>query len=217
LGGYGFTCPEENPEKIIKSKQIMDLALDLDCRVVTTHIGVIPEDETHPRWRIMKEACEELGKYADQVGAIFAIETGPETSAVLKRFLDYLSCKGVRVNLDPANLVMVTGDDPVQAVYNLKDYIIHTHAKDGRLLKLTNPEFLYHTYGVDSEPIDEWEYCIETPLGEGQVDFDRYLEALHDIGYNGFLTIEREVGDHPEQDIRLAVQFLKEKLKRFEK
>ena len=38
---------------------------------------------------------------------------------------------------------------------------------------------------------------------------DNYLKALEDIGYRGFLTIEREVGEHPEKDIAAAVVVLK--------
>lgn len=57
------------------------------------------------------------------------------------------------------------------------------------------------------------DYFKETPLGEGDVDFDRYLKALDEVGYKGFLTIEREVGDNPEKDIRMAVDFLKIRLK----
>ncbi|HCS75522.1 MAG TPA: xylose isomerase, partial [Clostridiales bacterium] len=112
--GKGFADRKENPALIEKSKRIMDLAKDLETDIITTHIGVVPEDPKHPRWSIIQEACEELGEYGDNVGASFAIETGPETSAVLKKFLDSLHSSGVRVNLDPANLVMVTGDDPVQ-------------------------------------------------------------------------------------------------------
>lgn len=79
----------------------------------------------------MQEACFELSRYADSLNAHFAIETGPEIAATLKAFLDDLHSTGVAVNLDPANLVMVTKDDPVQAVYTLKDYIVH-HARQGR-------------------------------------------------------------------------------------
>ncbi len=212
--GEGFADRENNPRRIEKSKRIMDLAKDLGTNIITTHIGVVPDDPNHPRWAILQEACEALGEYGDQVGAYFAIETGPETSAVLKKFLDSLNSKGVRVNLDPANLVMVTGDDPVQAVYNLKDYIVHTHAKDGIKLKECNPEVVY---GMIEEQIQLGEAFKEVPLGEGSVDFVEYLKALHAIGYNGFLTIEREVGDNPEKDIRTAVEFLTgtiEKLKK---
>ena len=57
------------------------------------------------------------------------------------------------------------------------------------------------------------EAFIEVPLGRGEVDFARYLAALEEIGYRGFLTIEREVGDNPYGDIELAVSFLKDKMR----
>ena len=121
--GKGFGNKEQNPELIEKSKRIIDLALDLETNIVTTHIGVVPSDKNHERYKIMQEACFELASYADSVNAHFAIETGPEVSMVLKEFLDSLNSTGVAVNLDPANFKMVTGDDPVQAVHNLKKYI----------------------------------------------------------------------------------------------
>ena len=213
--GHGFGDADLNPGLIEKSKRIVDLAKDLETNVVTTHIGVVPKDPSHPRYAIMHNACKELAAYADSVDAHFAIETGPEEALTLKNFLDGLESKGVSVNLDPANFVMVTGDDPVQAVYTLKDYIVHTHAKDGRRLFYKDPEIVY---GIKkeikdvSDTIVESASYIELPLGEGDVDFTNYLKALNDIGYKGFLTIEREVGDDPETDIRKAVTFLKERI-----
>ena len=38
------------------------------------------------------------------------------------------------------------------------------------------------------------------------------VKALDDIGFHGFLTIEREVGDDPIRDIRAAVDFLKARI-----
>jgi len=206
--GGGFVNAQENAAKIERSKRIMELAKDLETNVVTTHIGVVPQDAEHPRYKILQEACEQLGEFADNIGASFAIETGPEKSMVLKKFLDSLKSKGVRVNLDPANLVMVAADDPVEAVYNLKDYIVHTHAKDGIMYKAFEPEVLYHHTG-DYEIIKWEDYFDEVPLGHGNVKFKSYIKALDDIGYDGFLTIEREVGDNPEKDIMEAVGFLK--------
>ena len=209
LGGGGFTKPEKNTEKITRSKLILDLAKDLETDVVTTHIGVVPGDPGHPRYKIMQEACGALAEYADSVEAHFAIETGPETSATLKGFLDSLGSRGVAVNLDPANLVMVTGDDPAGAVVTLKDYIVHTHAKDGRQLKYRDPEIVY---GMVKGHIVTGPSFEEVPLGEGQVDWDAYLNALRGIGYKGFLTVEREVGDQPYVDIVNAIEFLKAKI-----
>ena len=205
--GMGFFRPERNPELIERSKRILDLAKDLETDIVTTHIGVVPEDENNERYKIMQEACFELSRYADSIGSHFAIETGPETSAVLKKFLDALNSTGVAVNLDPANLVMVTGDDPVGAVYNLRDYIVHTHAKDGVMLHRGDPEVIYNVTPHAAE-LDKIDYFKEVPLGTGGVDFAAYLAALEDIGYRGFLTIEREVGDNPAADILTAKNYL---------
>lgn len=206
--GKGFTDPQLIPSLIEKSKVIMELAKELECDVVTTHIGVVPQDPNHPRYKIMQDACGELCRYADSMGSHFAIETGPETSLTLKNFLDSLGSNGVAVNLDPANLAMVTGDDPVGAVYNLKDYIVHTHAKDGNKLRESNPEFIYQTVHPIPENYFGVQYFEEVPLGTGSVDFEKYLAALDDIGYTGFLTIEREVGENPENDIKTAVDYL---------
>ena len=209
--GQGFMNPEKNPALIEKSKRIMDLAKDLDCDIVTTHIGVVPADKNHPRYEIMQRACYELAQYADAMGSHFAIETGPETAVVLKAFLDDLGSTGVAVNLDPANLVMVTEDDPVAAVHTLQKYIVHTHAKDGISLLPSNPELVYHA--VEHDGWDAEESFREVPLGQGSVDFPAWLKALEDIGYTGYLTIEREVGDDPAADIALAAGFLRDLMK----
>jgi len=192
--GSGFEIAEENKWRVKRSKEIMDLAKKLECNVVTTHIGVVPAEECEKK-EIMRAACRELALYADSIGSYFAVETGPESAKLLCEFLDSLGASGVRVNYDPANLVMVVADDPVAGVHTLSKYIVHTHAKDG--------------IQVSANPL-KWE---ELPLGQGGVNWDEYLKALKAVGYDGYLTIEREVGENPEADIKLAVDFLKEKLK----
>lgn len=207
--GHGFGDADKNPGLIEQSKRILDLAKEWQTDVVTTHIGVVPGDAAHPRYRIMQDACGQLAEYADSMQAHFAVETGPEPAQVLCGFLDSLYSTGVAVNMDPANLVMVTGDDPVRAVHTLKRYIVHTHAKDGRKLFDKNPELIY---GIVAEDVVTDPAFEELPLGQGDVPIDAYLQALRDIGYSGYLTIEREVGSNPLQDIAAAVAYLKERL-----
>ncbi|MNC25699.1 Xylose isomerase-like TIM barrel [compost metagenome] len=218
LGGHGFQDPAQNRAKIDKSKRIMELAKELGTDIVTTHIGIVPPNRDSQIYETMHIACEELSRYAHEMNAYFAIETGPETAAHLKMFLDGLGSKGVSVNFDPANMVMVTGDDPVQGVHALKDYIVHTHAKDGVKLAEIDPRNVYGQYGYEAPALDHEKIAEmaetgqafrEVPLGTGSVDWNGYLQALNDIGYKGYLTIEREVGSNPEADIRLAVEFLK--------
>lgn len=206
--GSGFGNPEMNPELIEESRRIMEIALEMETNIVTTHIGVVPSDPNHPRYKIMQDACGTLAAYADSLGAHFAIETGPEPAKVLKGFLDGLHSRGVAVNLDPANLVMVSGDNPVEAAHTLKDYIVHTHAKDGRMLYELDPEIVYGVRPKSPELVESPSF-IELPLGEGNVPLKEYLAALEEVGYRGFLTIEREVGENPGRDIAAAVDFLK--------
>lgn len=210
MGGYGFEIEADNAERVEKTKRIVDLALEFGTNVVTTHIGVIPADKNDPKYSVMLAALTECGLYAKSRGATLAIETGPEKAATLLQFLKDTK-GGVGVNLDPANFTMVTGQDAVEAVYMLKDYIVHTHAKDGNMLDPDqDPADVYHAFAVGG--VDALNACKgfeEVPLGEGSVDWDNYIKALREIGFDGFLTIEREAGPDPEADIAMAVGFLK--------
>ncbi len=210
--GHGFFNPEHNKENIERSKRILELAKELGTDVVTTHIGVVPKDPSHPRYGIMQDACGQLAEYANQLGSHFAIETGPEPADVLRKFLDTLPSDGVGVNLDPANLHMCFNCDAAEAVRILKPYIVHTHAKDGVYKKFCDSEIMY---GILPLPADyqEEDYCEEVPLGQGGVNWKEYLSALDGIGYRGFLTIERETGDDPAGDIRMAADFLRAQMK----
>ena len=152
--------------------------------------GRIPDDLSDPGYRTAAEALEEIGAHGDKIGVIFASETGPESGAALAKFLKSLKTKSVMANYDPANIVM-RGFDPVQGAYDLAGLIAHTHAKDG---------------------ISPGPKRGEVPLGEGEVPWPKYLRALKEIGYDGYLTIEREVGANPAADIATAVTFLKGQL-----
>jgi L-ribulose-5-phosphate 3-epimerase len=71
-----------------------------------------------------------------------------------------------------------------------------------------DPVALYRAFAEGSGDIRPEDCIREVPLGEGAVDFPRYLASLRSVGYEGFLTIEREVGERPEEDIRRAIVFL---------
>ncbi|UCC68813.1 MAG: sugar phosphate isomerase/epimerase [Armatimonadota bacterium] len=190
--GRGFVGGDHISEDVEKTKRMMDLARSLGVKVLTSHIGRIPEDKGDPAYRVATEALEEIGAHGDAIGVTFASETGPESGAALAEFLKGLKAKSIRANYDPANMVM-TGFDPVQGVRDLEDLIVHTHAKDG---------------------MGPGPNRGEVPLGEGEVPWPEYLRALKEIGYDGYLTIEREVGEDPAADIVTAAGFLREQLAR---
>jgi L-ribulose-5-phosphate 3-epimerase len=183
--GQGFIDAERNKTLVPKVKANIDLAVDLGVSIITTHIGHVPDDEKSPVWNVLVAALNDIGRHADKKNVVLATETGPESGATLAKLIKKLDTKAIRVNFDPANLVM-SKFDHLQAVRDLAPYIVHTHAKDG---KRGNGE---------------------VALGKGDVDFPHYLQVIKDTGFNGFFTIEREVGDNPEADIVQAISFLKE-------
>ena len=181
----GFADPATVDERIAHTKQMFDLCVDLRTPILTTHIGLVPEDKNGRAYADLVAAVREVADYAADRGGCFATETGPEPGESLAAFLGTVNSGGAKANYDPANLCM-SGFDHIEDVRVLKNYIVHTHAKDGLFRQEK-----------------------EVALGKGDVHFPEYLAALRAIGFSGYLTIERECGDDPVADIVEAIRFLK--------
>ena len=182
--GAGLVDEARNRELLPKIKANIDLAVDLGTGIITTHIGRVPEDRADPVWSTLARALNEIGAYAQARGVVLATETGPEPGSTLRALLDSLDTEAIRVNFDPANFILY-GYDHRQALDDLREYIVHTHAKDAK-----------RGQG-------------EVPLGEGEVDFTWYVGKLRAFGYQGFYTIEREAGRDPVGDVKKAIAFLR--------
>lgn len=189
IGGFG--AAEGLEDRIARTKAMLELTARMGVRVMTTHIGVVPEDKSHPQWRRIHDSLKELAPTCERLDVYFATETGPEHPVVLRELLDAVGSRYISVNFDPANFVMY-GYDAVGAVTVLRDYIVHTHAKDGRRIGVHQIE--------------------EYPLGQGDVWWPRYIQRLQDVGYDGFLTVEREGGSNRVGEVRQAVAFLQQLL-----
>ncbi|MBE3576975.1 MAG: sugar phosphate isomerase/epimerase [Limnochordales bacterium] len=187
----GFAQEEHWQQRLDTTLRCLQASALLGAPVMTAHVGVIPEDREHPTWRRIFQALQAIGEVCEKVQVKFAIETGPEHPAVLRDMLERLGNPYVGVNFDPANLVM-RGWSPQAGVRILREYIFHTHAKDGRCLSATSYK--------------------ELPLGEGDVCYPLYLQALQEIGFDGFLAIERETGNDRVGDMRRGIEFLRREL-----
>jgi len=161
--------------------------VDLGTGIMTTHIGALRNDPDGKKRAVMVRNLKRLGDFAAEAGVKLATETGLESGPGLRSILEEAATPGLAVNFDPANLVM-NGFDHFEAVRELFPFIVHTHAKDGTRVGAKK---------------------AEVPLGEGGVDFPRYVGLLRERGYDGAFTIERERGDDPVGDVRKAVTFLK--------
>ena len=164
----GLVPLEYRKQRMIDLKNGANFAKTLGVHNMATHVGFIPENPCDSAYAGLVDVIKEIADYCGERDLFFNFETGQETPVALMRLFSDVGRKNLGVNLDPANLVNVHNEDPVQAVYNLKDYIVHTHAKDGRWIKKSNPEALYLA-DIYNIPPQERGHYQEVPLGEGFV------------------------------------------------
>ena len=183
----GYLNPSLREERIEITGRISDFANALGVDKVAAHIGFVPEDPDHPDHHAMIECVRRLADHCGRNGQDFCLETGQETAAALRHFLETLRRDNVGVNFDPANMILYGSGEPIQALDVVADYVVSVHAKDGKW------------------PQGEGQLGREFPLGQGDVGMDRFIAKLKQIGYRGPVTMEREIPDW-DQKVRDLVQ-----------
>jgi sugar phosphate isomerase/epimerase len=173
-------------------KKGSDFARLLGIDQIATHAGFIPENPNDPNYQGVVAALKDVVARCRQNGQKFLFETGQETPVTLLRLIEDLGVNDVGVNLDPANLLLYGKANPVDALDIIGKYVYDIHAKDGE-------------YPVDGRSLGK-----EKALGKGRVDFPRFIGKLKELGYDGPITIEREIsGEQQKKDILEAISLLK--------
>jgi sugar phosphate isomerase/epimerase len=177
---------------------VSDFAAEMRVPSIATHIGFVPEDDRDEDYLAVREVVRRVCDHAARRNQTFALETGQETAEALRHFFIDVNRENLRVNFDPANMIMYGTGDPFDALHVLQQHVITVHCKDGEW----PPKGVPGALGT------------EKPLGQGSVGIERFVQKLKEIGYTGPLTIEREAQDPQERlrDIRMAVGLL-EKLR----
>jgi L-ribulose-5-phosphate 3-epimerase len=189
----GFGNPEMRSQRIERLKWGLERTRELGLTSVTLHAGFLPGPAEKGR-SAMLNTLAEAGKLAEDQGIILAFETGQETADLLRRTLDELGAANLKVNFDPANMLLYDMGDPIRAVEILGPDIRSVHVKDARRPRIPG------------------QWGQEVPLGEGEVDIPKFVEALEKVGYVGPLVIEREVGDQPSRfhDVATGLGYLRQ-------
>jgi sugar phosphate isomerase/epimerase len=172
----GFGKPEWRAERLNRLIWALDRTVALGLRDLTLHAGFLPEPD-EPDRPAMLNTLAKAGDLAGKKGVTLAFETGQETADLLRRTLDDLASPHIKVNFDPANMLLYDMGDPIRAVEILGPDIRSVHVKDAR------------------RPTVKGQWGEEVPLGQGEVDIRRFIKTLKAVGYRGPLVIEREVGD----------------------
>ncbi len=181
-------------ERLEVTKQIADFAAWVGAPGIGIHVGFVPEDWDTPEFADVVETVCEVADYCSNRGRTMNLETGQETAATLLHLLQEADRDNLFVNFDPANMILYGSGEPLEALRMVGDYVRSCHCKDG----------------VWSDKPGE-EFGEEVPLGQGDVNIERFVATLQEIGYQGPLTIEREIsGARQIADIKAAVSLLRD-------
>jgi L-ribulose-5-phosphate 3-epimerase len=190
----GFIPPETRQEREERTKQVSDFAAVLGVRSIACHVGFVPEDHEHPDYIAVREMVRRICDHAGHHLQTFALETGQEPAATLLSFFKDVDRPNLRVNFDPANMILYGTGDPIEALRLLAPHVVSVHCKDGDWPPQNVPGAL----------------GSERPLGKGSVGMERFVNTLKEIKFTGPLNVEREAENQEERirDIREAVGLL---------
>jgi sugar phosphate isomerase/epimerase len=181
----GLIPAETRTARLAQTLAVSDFAAQLGVASIACHVGFVPEDAAHPDYVAVRQMVRQVCDHAARYGQSFALETGQEPAAVLLRFIRDVDRPNLRINFDPANLILYGTGEPIAALETLAPLVISVHCKDGDW----------------PEPGVAGALGKERPLGKGSVGIARFVETLHTVGFRGPLNVERET-DNQEERIR---------------
>jgi len=195
----GLMPPATRAARFEEMCEIADFARTLEVDVVALHLGFVPHDRGAPSYTDAVVVTRQLCEHCRGNRQTLHLETGQERADTLLQFLRDVDRDNLFVNFDPANMILYGSGEPIAALELVHNYVRSVHCKDA-----TWSDRPGETFGK------------EVALGEGAVNFERFLRTLNRIRYTGPLTIEREIPQEPERqkaEIGRAMRLL-EDLKR---
>ena len=178
----GLVPPDLRAERKQEIREIADIAKVLGCDRIGIHIGFIPHETDSDDYRDLVATLAELADYLKAQGQAFHLETGQEKADGLLQFLQDVGRDNIFINFDPANMILYGSGEPIPALKKLGKYVRSCHCKDAKW---------------SDKPGETW--GCEVPFGTGDVNAKAFLETLKEVGYEGPLTIEREIPAEPER------------------
>jgi len=178
----GLVPPETRAERTQEMKEIADFARVLGVDAVALHLGFLPEDPADPLYSQVVDVTREVCDHCKKNGQRLHLETGQESPDALLRFIGDTQRDNLFINFDPANMILYGLGEPIPALKKVGHLVRSVHCKDAKWA---------------AKPGEEW--GAEVPLGEGDVGMEDFLRTLAEIGYEGPLTIEREIPEEPER------------------
>ncbi len=211
-----FTRPEpdERRREVEREKRMIDVTAYLGgkfCRVLSGQRRPGVAFEQGVRWVV--ECIRELLDQAAEKRVVLALENHykdnywqyPEFAQrrdVFLAIVNQIESPWFGVQYDPSNAILA-GDDPIELLQQVKHRVVTMHASD-RFLKAG------HTLEELRKVEDAVGYASMLShgvIGQGLNDYPRIFRILHEVGYQGWISIED--GLNGVEEIRTSAQFLR--------
>jgi sugar phosphate isomerase/epimerase len=191
----GFVPPATRNARERRTIEVSEFARLMNVGSIGCHIGCVPEDPAHPDYTGVRDVVRRICDHAARNQQTFALETGQEPAPVLLRFIQDVDRPNLRINFDPANMVLYGSGDPIEALRAVGHLVVSVHAKDGDGPPANVPGAL----------------GVERPLGQGAVGMERFVRTLREIGYAAPLSVEREIEDQQQRlrDMAMGISLLR--------
>lgn len=177
-------------------KKVIRAAEELGVGIVGTFVGRDPKTNLEEALAEYGKVFPDLVKFAEDHGVKLAIENCPmlysldrwpggtnlaTTPAIWSRMFEAIPSDYFGLNLDPSHLIWQQ-IDYVKVVHDFKEKIFHVHAKDTR---------------IDWDKLNEvgifgFGWYIDKVAGTGDIDWNSFITALYEVGYDYVVSIEHE-------------------------
>jgi sugar phosphate isomerase/epimerase len=183
-------------------KKVIDTASAMGVELVGTFVGRDITKSVDENLDEFAKVFPQLISYAESKNVKLMIENCPMDgwqepgvpgnlfySPSIWRELFRITPDSFGLNYDPSHMYWM-GIDHIAGVLEFADRIFHAHAKDAEFLG----EGMYDNgiFGVISQRLSRepwWQYRLP---GLGEIDWQEFIKALYDVGYDGVLSIEHE-------------------------
>lgn len=200
--GYYPNTMDANPEKrkvyIDHIYRLIDAAKLMNVNLVSTFIGRDTTKNPEDNIALMLELWTPIVKYAYEQGVKIAIENCPmfytkdewpdgtnlaTCPYIWDIMFEQIPYPNLGLNYDPSHMLL-QGTDYIRPLYDYTDRIFHVHLKDIKM----HADKIYR-YGMFNYP---GKFHSPKIPGLGDIDWGKFISAMHDIRYSGHVCIEIE-------------------------
>ena len=184
--------PHYRAVRVDHTKRALTLARELGARCITTEPGgpVAPGQSWSAALKLFVEELKPVAEHAEKEGVLLLVEPEPglliEIAEQFEEFMRHVDSPAVGLNFDVGHMYCV-GEDPAAALRRLARFVRHVHLEDIAASRV-------HQHLVP---------------GAGAIDFPATFQALREIGYEGWVTVELyPYIDDPDGAARAAFEFV---------